>query len=339
MTSSPPEASRVGHTAPASSTASPSAEGRPTPPRKRDPLATGLGGLSAGLGLPPLVAPGWFGRVIGVGDAPRHRTAAAAVGLRELTAAAALLGWGSPAFLWARVAGDLMDLGLLGAALKDRKRDGWPRTVAATAVVAGITGVDLYAAVTRSRRKVEKELTAAVTVAATPQEAYDRWRRLESLPEFMAHLEEVRTTGPGITHWRASAPFGRSVEWDAELSSDVPGERIAWQSVGDPAVTNQGEVRFRAVPGGRGSEIHVTLRYWVPGGKVGEAFARYLGEDPRQQLDDDLRRFKQIVETGEVVRSEGAPGGKRARREFPQHPARPLSPEELAASNLQEVRP
>jgi hypothetical protein len=67
----------------------------------------------------------------------------------------------------------------------------------------------------------------------------------------------------------------------------------------------------------------------MPGGRLGQAVARYFGEDPHQQLDDDLRRFKQIAETGEVVRSEGAPGGKRARREFPQHPARPLSAEEL----------
>ncbi len=99
--------------------------------------------------------------------------------------------------------------------------------------------------------------------------------------------------------------------------------------MGDPDVPNDGEVRFRPAPGGRGTEIHVTLRYWVPGGKLGGAVARYFGEDPHQQLDDDLRRFKQIIETGEVVRSEGAPGGKRARREFPQHPAQPLTDDEL----------
>jgi uncharacterized membrane protein len=89
-------------------------------------------------------------------------------------------------------------------------------------------------------------------------------------------------------------------------------------------------VRFTPAPGDRGTEVHVTLRYDMPGGKAGELVARYLGEDPRQQLDDDLRRFKQMVETGEVVRSDGAPEGKRARHEFPQHPARPLSSDELA---------
>ena len=332
--SSPPGG---GQASPARSTALPASQpaGRPPPAgRTPDPLTRGLGWASAALGVPQLVAPRWFNRFIGVGEAPRHQATTALVGVRELTAAAGLLGSENPVWLWARVAGDLMDLGLLGWSLASHDREGWERTVAATAAVAGLTGVDLYAAVTRSQRKYEMDLTAAVTVGTSSEEAYNQWRQLESLPQFMAHLDEVRPAGNGTTHWRASAPFGRSVEWDAEITEDVAGERIAWRSVGQPDVPNDGEVRFWPAPGGRGTEIHVMLRYWVPGGKLGEAVARYFGEDPHQQLDDDLRRFKQIVETGEVVRSDGAPWGKRARREFPQHPARPLSEDEL-----QEVRP
>jgi hypothetical protein len=83
------------------------------------------------------------------------------------------------------------------------------------------------------------------------------------------------------------------------------------------------------VPGGRGTEVHVGMSYGVPGRKLGEALARWAGEEPHQQLDDDLRRFKQVMETGEVVRSEGAPWGNRAGREFPQRPARPLTSAEL----------
>jgi uncharacterized membrane protein len=188
----------------------------------------------------------------------------------------------------------------------------------------------LYAAARRARRKTVVELTAATTLATSAREAYDLWRRLEDLPRFMAHLDEVSTTGLGISHWRASAPFGRTVEWDAQITQDVPGERIAWRSVDGAAIGNEGEVRFVSAPGGRGSEVHLRMRYSMPGGRLGETVARYFGEDPHQQIDDDLRRFKQIAETGEVVRSDGAPGGKRARREFPQHPARPLSAQELA---------
>jgi hypothetical protein len=85
-----------------------------------------------------------------------------------------------------------------------------------------------------------------------------------------------------------------------------------------------------AAPDGVSTEVHVLLVYDIPGGALGKAVAKYFGEEPHQQLDDDLRRLKQVLETGEVVRSEGAPWGKRARKEFPQRPAQPLTPEELA---------
>jgi uncharacterized membrane protein len=294
-----------------------------------DPLMRGLGWLSVGLGIPPLVTPGGFGRALGVGDAPRHRAAAAFVGVRELAAAAGLLGQENPIWLWSRVGGDLMDLTMLAIALKNHDGRGPSRTAAATAAVAGITGLDVYAAVTRSRKPVPMEVHGTTTVARSPQETYDLWRRLEGLPRFMAHVDEVRTIGNGRTHWRVSAPLDISVEWDAEIIDDVAAEHISWRSVEEADIRNAGDVRFEPAPGGRGTEVHVTLTYDMPGGKLGGTVSRLYGEDPRQQLDDDLRRFKQVAETGEVVRSEGAPGGKRARHEFPQHPAQPLSRDEL----------
>jgi uncharacterized membrane protein len=295
-----------------------------------DKLTRGLGWLSLGLSIPPLLMPDKFGEALGVGHAPRHRATAVVVGVQELAAAGGLLGQQSPAWLWYRTGGDLMHIAMLGRALNNHDGRGVGRTAAAFAAVLGITGVDVYAAVTRSRKKVEMDTTGTTTVGLPEQEVYEMWRHLDNLPNFMAHLEEVRPDGNGRSHWRASAPFGRTVEWDAEITEDVPGQRIAWRSVGSADIYNEGSVQFVPGPGGRGTEVHVKLRYEMPGGKLGEAVARYFGEDPRQQLDDDLRRFKQVAETGEVVRSEGAPGGKRARREFPQHPARPLSHDELA---------
>ncbi|MFF8648100.1 SRPBCC family protein [Streptomyces griseoluteus] len=296
---------------------------------RHDPLVRGLGWASAALGVPQVVAPQGFARALGVDGSVRHRTATEAVGVRELAAAAGLLGRPHPAWLWTRVGGDLMDLTMLTRALKNHDGRGLSRTVAATAAVTAITATDVYAAVTRTRRSTPMELTGATTVARPPDEVYDLWRDLERLPDFMAHLEEVRVTGPGTTHWRATAPFGRTVEWDAETTEEVAGRLIAWRSVDGADIDNSGVVRFVPAPGGRGTEIRVTLRYKLPGGALGQAAARYFGEEPHQQLDDDLRRFKQIAETGEVVRSEGAPGGKRARHEFPQHPARPLTEDEL----------
>jgi uncharacterized membrane protein len=289
-----------------------------------------LGWFSAGLGVPQVSMPGGFARATGVGDGPRQRAATVFVGTRELAAAAGLLLQGNPMWLWGRVAGDFMDLSMMSRALKNHDREGTIRTMAATAALVGITGLDLYAAISRTGRKSMIDLSATTTIARPRQEVYDQWRHLDRLPAFMRHVDSVSMTGQRTSHWRASAPFGRTVEWDAEITEDVPGERIMWRSIDGGLVRNEGEVRFVPAPTEKYTEVHVRMRYSLPAGKVGESVARYFGEDPHQALGDDLRRFKQVAETGEVVRSEGAPGGKRARREFPQHPARPLSRQELA---------
>jgi uncharacterized membrane protein len=157
---------------------------------------------------------------------------------------------------------------------------------------------------------------------------YGFWRQFENLSTFMAHLDDVRSTEGGRSHWTATAPFGKTVEWDAETDEDVPDEKIGWHSVGEADVPNRGKVFFVPAPDGVSTEVHVVMAYDLPGGELGKAVAKYFGEEPNQQLDDDLRRLKQVLETGEVVRSDGAPYGKKARAEFPQRPAQPLSPEE-----------
>jgi uncharacterized membrane protein len=265
---------------------------------------------------------------IGVGSGSRQRAAALAVGVRELGAAAALLARPSSVFLWGRVTGDAVDLAMLTRALLRHDGRGRNRTVAALAGVAGIAAVDVYAAARRSAKESSVELSATTTIRRSPQEIYDFWRGLEHLSEFLAHVDEVRTTGERTSHWRVSAPFGRTVEWDAEVTEDVPGQRLCWRSTGDADVRNEGELRLEPAPRDQGTEVRVRIAYDIPGGKLGQAVARYFGEEPHQQLDDDLRRLKQVLETGEIVRSDGAPSGKRARKEFPQRPARPLSDEE-----------
>jgi uncharacterized membrane protein len=173
------------------------------------------------------------------------------------------------------------------------------------------------------------DLTATTTIRKPVPEVYAFWRRLENLPTFMAHLDEVRSVDDQASHWRASAPFGRTVEWDARITEEVPDEKLAWRATESAEVPNAGAVWFRPAPDGVSTEMHVLLVYDIPGGELGKAVAAYFGEEPHQQLDDDLRRLKQVMETGEVVRSDGAPWGKRARKEFPQRPAQPLSDEEL----------
>jgi uncharacterized membrane protein len=299
-----------------------------------DALSRALGWASVGLGLPLVARPAETAEAIGIGSSPRHRLTTTLVGVREFMAAAGLLARPSSVWLWSRVAGDAMDLALLGRALKNHEGRGLRRTAAATAGVTAIAAVDLYAALTRSRKESAMDLTGTTTIRTSPDELYRFWRQLDRLPTFMAHIDEVTTTGDRTSHWKVSAPFGRTVEWDAEITDEDPGRSIAWKSVGSGVVDNEGVVRFNPAPRDQGTEIHATIRYTMPGGKLGEAVARYFGEDPHQQLDDDLRRLKQVIETGEVIRSDGAPWGKRARKEFPQHAAQPLSDREAEEAQL-----
>jgi uncharacterized membrane protein len=305
----------------------------------------GLGWMSLGLGVAQLAAPDRVRRFSGVDDSAISRVVVPLTGARELVHAAGLLtSRRKRAWAWTRVVGDAIDLTVLGMAIAHRGGNRRRRLLAVTGAVAGITVIDLLTAVqaTRTRdngsvsaaRGARKggsmELTATTTIRKPATEVYAYWRDLENLPTFMAHLEQVRTTGDRTSRWTAGAPFGKDVGWDAEILEEVPGEKIAWRSTGNADVPNAGTIRFVPAPDGVSTEVHVALTYDIPGGTIGKAVARYFGEEPHQQLDDDLRRLKQVLETGEVVRSDGAPWGKRARKEFPQRPAQPLSDAELA---------
>ena len=174
------------------------------------------------------------------------------------------------------------------------------------------------------------QVKTAVTINRPREVIYAFWRDFENLPRFMTHLESVEARADGRSHWRSSAPLGRKVEWDAEIVQDTPNELIAWRSVPGADVENEGTVRFSEAPAGRGTEVRVELRYDAPGGVVGSVLAKLLGEEPTQQVKDDLRRFKQVLETGDIVRSEGTPKGTRAGRLVKQRPAQP--PEDVAAA-------
>jgi len=150
----------------------------------------------------------------------------------------------------------------------------------------------------------------AVTVNAPASEVYRFWRNFSRLPEFMSHLREVKETDATHSTWVAKAPLGMSVKWNAEIVSDTPNQVIAWKSLPGSDVDTAGSVHFRMAPGGRGTEVRVSLKFDPPAGQLGRLIARLVGEHPEQQLRDDLRRFKQIMETGEVPTVEGQPHGR-----------------------------
>lgn len=161
-----------------------------------------------------------------------------------------------------------------------------------------------------------------ITIRQEPDTVYGFWRQLENLPRFMEHLEAVRMSTDGRSHWVAKGPAGRTYEWDAEITEDIPNERLAWHSLPGSDVENRGIVRFRPAPTDRGTEVQVDVYYDAPGGRAGSIVATLFGEEPQQQIRDDLRRFKQVMETGEVVRSDGSLEGL-GQGSFKQRPAQP----------------
>ena len=178
-----------------------------------------------------------------------------------------------------------------------------------------LVAVGGYAAYTFLRReptpnekrvRVEKH----VTIGRPAAELYGYWRKLENLPKVMGHLESVTELDETRSHWVAKAPAGRTVEWDAEIVQDEKNERISWKALEGSDIENAGSVAFTELPHGRGTELAVVLAYEPPLGKVGAAVTRLLGEEPHKQLQDDLRRFKQLMETGEIATVTGQTSGR-----------------------------
>ncbi len=161
----------------------------------------------------------------------------------------------------------------------------------------------------RTTQDGEVLIRDAVTIGRPPETLYARWRQLERLPELMGHLKDVRVIDGTRSHWVVAGPLG-DVEWDAELTADEPGRRLAWASVPGAALENSGEVLFRPAPGDRGTELVVRLKYRAPGGTAGVLLARLRGEEPAQQLRDDLTRFKREQELGFHPTTEGQSSGR-----------------------------
>lgn len=285
-------------------------------------LTQGLGWFSLGLGALQLAAPGGVARGIGLCADERSRFAMRALGAREVASGIGILTRRRPSgWLFGRLGGDLLDLALLGRSFftprVDRRRLG-----VATAAVAGVAVLDALGGVRASRRSLtaggrglfgfigrsKRAIRAArsITINRPPAEVYRFWRDFGNLPRFMAHLQAVHVLDDRRSHWVTRAPAGMKVEWDAEITEDRASERIAWRSLPSADIPNFGVVEFVPAPGGRGTEVHVELRYHPPGGAVGKVIAKLFGEEPGQQIEGDLRRFKQVLETGEVVKSDAS---------------------------------
>ena len=150
----------------------------------------------------------------------------------------------------------------------------------------------------------------SVTVSRSPQEVYRYWRNLENLAQFMEHVECIRVLDGGTrSHWIVTGPGERRVQWDAEIINEVENERIGWRSLDGSEVSNAGSVSFRDAAGGRGTEVRVELQYDPPGGAVGALFAKLFGQEPSQQIHNDLKRLKTRLEAGVIPSTAGQPTG------------------------------
>jgi len=157
------------------------------------------------------------------------------------------------------------------------------------------------------------KLEEAVTINRSPEELYQFWRNFENLPRFMHHVKSVQNLGDGRSHWVVEGPMGITVEWAAEIVNEVENEVIGWRSLPNSLVDHAGSVHFNPLPAGRGTEVKVVLKYDPPGGQTGHWAAKFLGEDPKKQIKEDLSHFKQLIEAGEVPVAESQPAPQKSK--------------------------
>jgi len=277
-----------------------------------DRLASGLGWFSVGLGLAEVIAPGTVAGLIGIKPKQKTENLLRLYGLRELAAGIGILTQARPSgSLWARVAGDAVDLASLASAMANNRNDEGKLTFA-LASVAGITAADIYCAKQLSAAKsangasqpTSSRVVRTIIVNCSPEQAYNYWHNVENLPRFMTYLDSVRSTGDRRTHWVANGPAGTHIEWDAETVNDEPNRMVAWKAVDGSQFEHMGSVKFEPAPGQRGTLVRVTMDYSST--RTAAAMGKLLKMDIGRRINHDLRNFKQMLEVGEVTQSEAS---------------------------------
>jgi uncharacterized membrane protein len=181
------------------------------------------------------------------------------------------------------------------------------------AALAAVGGYLVYHGATASERGLQQvHVEKAFTINKPAAELYSFWRNFANLPRFMSHLESVEVTGDRYSQWKARAPLGGTVAWHAEITDERENEYLVWRSLPGSDLEVNGSVEFRPAPGDRGTEVRAAISYTPPAGKLGHVVAGFFGESPEQQIREDLRHFKQLMEAGEIPTTEGQPHGRRS---------------------------
>lgn len=290
-------------------------------------LARALGGVALGLGAAQLVAPRHVAKVIGLRPSTMCLGTLRLLGLREsMSGLGVLRGRHSSGWLGWRLAGDALDAGLLLGAMRGRRglfrRRRAGRLGLTLAAVGGVAALDTVALALQAARKKRgaaferPSVSASITIARPATDLYGFWRNVENLPRFVSFVERVEARDRSLSHWRARLPHGPTVEWDALVVDDRPGQRITWKLAGKAVRygLDSGEVTFRPAPGGQGTEVHLSM--WSSQLKSPRLLNQWLRKLPGRFWAMQLRRFKQLMELGEIVESDASQG-------FGPHPAQP----------------
>lgn len=230
-----------------------------------------------------------------VGESERQASVIAGAVCELCAIKALLLFRPGTALLWGTAGGFLLGRGMTG------------RSMAYSAM--GVRENDA----TRNSNPVSRSIHArkSITVAAPAQELFARWRKLDDLPRIMKHVKRVEVLDEKRSRWTVSGPAGTYATWESQITSEEPGRFFEWRSTPDSVVETRGRVEFIPAPENRGTVIIVDLEYRPIGGVLGAAAAKLLGATPEHDIIDDLRKFKQLVESGEVADNESPSGRER----------------------------
>lgn len=152
---------------------------------------------------------------------------------------------------------------------------------------------------------------ASFLIKCAPERAFRFWRDFEKLPQFMQYLKSVQVYDDKRSDWTAEGPLGVTLHWSAEIFHEKENERIAWRTLPGSAIENSGSVEFHPIPNNKGTQVTATVQYTPPAGSLGRAFAAIFGKDPTFLIREDLRRFKALMEAGEIPTTKGQPHGPR----------------------------
>jgi uncharacterized membrane protein len=207
-------------------------------------------------------------------------------------------------------------LGLLGlgfgiAALISRQ-SGARRAFAAASVTCAAASFTARRVVASAEGRSEAFVEESVAINKSPAECYAFWRNPTNVPRFSPMIQSVTALDERRYQWTARGPMGMRSEWTTEFTVDQPGEKLAWHTVDEGLFSHAGVVHFEQAPGGRGTHMKVSMHYRVPGGRAATTLAKLIGHDPESELREDLRRFRQLLETGEIATTAGQPSGRRS---------------------------